>query len=197
MLALAALVIALIAALAGLAQLKFTSFLADSVEERLEIVAATSAQDFTSAIDLGLSLGEVANGEAILRRASGHDPNIEAIHVFDTEGTILHSFGGGEGGTIDPETQEAYRLASSGITEPRWGIETGGHISTGVVLEGSFGRPIGGIVVEYPTTEMAQQAGVMTRRLLVNGAIVGLVMVAAVLGVLRVFQRRLPGLGSA
>ena len=68
------LVVVLVAGLTGLAQLKFMSFLSESVRERLEIITTTSAQDFGAAIDLGLTLSEVANGQAILNRARSHDP---------------------------------------------------------------------------------------------------------------------------
>jgi len=194
LLALGGLVIVLIAALAGLAQLRFSSFLAESVEERLEIVAATSAQDFSAAIDLGLGLGEVANGEAILERARSHDPNIEVISVFDLEGNVLHSVGGRDSQRIGEETFEAFRLAGAGITEPQWGIESGDSISMGVVVEGSFGQPVGGIAIEYPTTDMSRQTGIMTRRLFINGVIVAAAMGLVVLLLLRLFRARLTAL---
>lgn len=196
-LALVGLVVVLVAGLAGLAQLRFTSFLAESVEERLEIVAATSAQDFSAAIDLGLSLDEVANGSAILERASRHDPNIESIVVFDVEGNIVHRSGRGSQGRVDVETLDAFRLASAGVTEPSWGVESGDRIASGIVIEGSFGRPIGGIVVEYPTTEMRDQAGVMARQLLTNGLVVVAAMTLVVMAVLRVLRPRLPGLEAS
>ena len=192
-LALGGLVVVLVAGLGGLAQLKFASFLSGSVEERLEIVATTSAQDFGAAIDLGLSLGEVANGEAILERARSHDPNIQAIHVFDLEGKVLHTVGDANPDRVDEETIEAFRLARTGVTEAQWGVEDGNRIGSGIVLEGSFGQPVGGIVVEYPTTEMSHQSGVMARRLLLNGVVVAVAMVLVVLLVLGLFRSRLAG----
>ena len=47
------LVLLFTAGVAGVAQLKFSSSLSESIDERLEIVAATSVQDFSAAIDLG------------------------------------------------------------------------------------------------------------------------------------------------
>ena len=196
-LALGGLVVVLVAGLAGLAQLRFTSFLSESVEERLEIVAATSAQDFSAAIDLGLSLDEVANGSAILERAGGHDPNIESIMVFDLEGDIVHRFGSRGQGRVDAETLDAFRLARAGVTEPSWGVESGDRIASGIVIEGSFGQPIGGIVVEYPTTEMRDQAGVMARQLSTNALAVAAVMTLVVMAVLRLLRPRLPGLEAS
>ncbi len=191
MIALGALVIALVAGLGGLTQLKFTSFLADSVEERLQIVAATSAQDFTAAIDLGLSLPEVANGTAILERARSHDEHIGSILVFDLDGNVLHAVGEDAPARVDDETREAFRLATAGITEPAWGVERSGEIASGIIIEGAFGQPVGGVVVTYPTEEMQGQAGVMAGRLLATGAGVAALMTIVVIGVLWLFRSRL------
>ena len=191
LLALIGLVVVVVAGLGGLAQLKFTSFLTESTNERLEIIAATSAQDFGAAIDLGLTLAEVANGQAILDRARTHDPAISAILVFDLEGTILHAVGEVNADRVDDETFEAFRLARLGITEARWGIEDHARIGSGVVVEGSFGQPLGGIVVEYPTTENGQQASTMARQLILDGVAVAGAMSVVVLVTLVLFRSRL------
>jgi hypothetical protein len=190
-LVLCGLAVVLVAALAGLAQLKFTAFLAESVAERLEIVAATSAQDFGAAIDLGLSLPEVANGTAILDRARAHDPEIRSIVVFDLEGNVLHAVGDAGGNRVDDETLEAFRLARSGISDARWSTEADGKVGSGVVVEGSFGQPVGGIVVEYPTTEMQQQAGLMARQLALDGVVVAAALSILVLLMLSLMRSRL------
>jgi MFS family permease len=191
LLALIGLVVVVVAGLGGLAQLKFTSFLTESTNERLEIVAATSAQDFGAAIDLGLTLAEVANGQAILDRARSHDPAISAILVFDLEGTILHAVGEVNADRVDDETFEAFRLARLGITEARWGIEDDARIGSGIVVEGSFGQALGGIVVEYPTTENGQQASTMARQLILDGVAVAGAMSVVVLVMLVLFRSRL------
>jgi hypothetical protein len=193
--ALIGLVVVVVAGLGGLAQLKFTSFLSDSTNERLEIVAAASAQDFGAAIDLGLTLAEVANGQAILDRARSHDPDILAILVFDLEGHILHTVGEVDGDQVDDETLEAFRLARLGITEARWGIENDERIGSGILVEGSFGQPVGGIVVEYPTTEMGEQAGTMARQLALDGVAVAAAIAVLVLVMLGLFRSRLLRLG--
>jgi hypothetical protein len=194
--ALIGLVVVVVAGLGGLAQLKFTSFLSDSTNERLEIVTAASARDFGAAIDLGLTLAEVANGQAILDRARSHDPDILAILVFDLEGNILHTVGEVDGDQVDHETLEAFRLARLGITEPRWGIEDDERIGSGILVEGSFGQPVGGIVVEYPTTEMGEQAGTMARQLALDGVAVAAAIVVLVLVMLVLFRSRLLRLGG-
>ena len=193
---LGALIVVVVAGLAALAHLKFTSFLSESTKERLEIVAATSSQDFGAAIDLGLALSEVANGEAILERARGHDPDIATITVFDPEGAVLHSVGDAPRQSIDATTLEAFRLASTGVTDSDWGTEADGFIGSGTVIEGSFGQPVGGVIVAYPTDEMQRQRAAMLRELAVDGGIVVVAMVALLGAFFGLFRRRLSALES-
>ncbi len=194
-LALSLLVVLLTAGLAGVAQLKFSSFLSESINRRLEIVAATSARDFGAAIDLGLSLDEVANGQAILDRARKHDPSIEAVYVIDLDGKVLH-VGGTAPSAIDGETLESFDLALKGVTGPDWGTESDEVLRSGSLIQGSFRQPVGAIVVEYPTTEMRGQTRSMAGRLAINGLVVaaGLAVFGAV--VLGAFRSRLARVGS-
>jgi hypothetical protein len=178
---LCALVLIVILGLAGLAQLKFSSFLSDSIGERMEIVAATAAQDFGAAIDLGLSLDEVANGSKILERVRSHDPTISAIAVLDLGGQVLHSVGAIEANRIHAVTDAALRFAQSGISEAYWSVEADEQVRSGILIEGSFGQPVGAVVVHYPTTEMRQQEARMAGELLFDAARVGLALGAVVL----------------
>lgn len=189
-----ALVVVLIAGIAGLAQLKFTSFLSESVQERLEIITATLAQEFGATIDLGLSLPEVANGRAILHRALDRDSKIGSIVVFDLEGVVLHAVGGETGRRLNDDAFNAFTLASSGANASgRWGTENEDWIGTGITLEGSFGRPAGGILIEYPKTEIREQSRWMARSLLRGGTWIAVAMSAVMLVVVAVFRPQLVG----
>lgn len=187
-----ALVVVLIAGIAGLAQLKFTSFLSESVHERLEIITATLAQEFGATIDLGLSLPEVANGGAILARALNRDPDIHSIAVFDLEGVVLHAVGGGTGQRLNDEAFDAFSLANTvAATSGRWGTENEEWIGTGITLQGSFGRPAGGILIEYPKTEIREQSQWMAGSLIRGGSWVAAAMCAAMFGIVGVFRSQL------
>jgi hypothetical protein len=183
-----------VAALGGLAQLKFTSFLADSVRERLEVVLTTSAQDFGAALDLGLSLSEVANGPVILERARSHDPNIRSIVVVDPAGMVLHTAGAETGERLDDRALAALSLARAGVTGDQWNIDDGERIGSGIVLKGSFGQPAGAIFAEYPTTELERAAREMGRRLLLGGGVAAAALGALVIIVLLRFRPSLVAL---
>lgn len=186
------LVVVLVAGIAGLAQLKFTSFLSQSVRERLEVITATLAQEFGATLDLGLSLPEVANGEAILQRAMGRDPEIRSIVVFDLEGGILHAVGSAPSQRLDDEAFAAFTLALPGaMNSHRWGTENEAWIGTGMTLVGSFGRPVGGILIEYPKTEIREQSLWMARSLARGGGWIAAAMSALMLVVVGAFRSRL------
>jgi len=186
-----------VAALGGLAYLKFTSFLADSVRERLDVVLATSAQDFGAALDLGLSLSEVANGSAILERARSHDPTIRSIFVVDPTGLVLHAAGARTGEYLDDEALEALSQARAGATEDRWSIDDGVRIGSGIVLTGSFGQPVGAIFAEYPTTELERAATAMGSRLLAGGGVAAAALIGMIFVVMLRFRPRLRALQGA
>jgi predicted MFS family arabinose efflux permease len=184
-----ALSLALVAGLVGLSQLKFTSFLSDSINGRLEVVATSVAQDFGAAIDLGLSLDQVANGSEILTRASRHDPTITAIYIIDVDGTMIHATSDAPT-TVDGTTLEAFGHAATGIGTSSWDTESGETIRSGSLIEGSFGQPVGGVVVEYPTDGFHDQARSMLERLTKIGVLVGLALIAVATAVLAVAFRR-------
>ncbi len=175
LLATLALVVALFGGLAGVSQLRFASVLSDSVNERLEVVAKAAAQDLSSALDLGLSLNQVANGPAILQRASRHDPRITSMYVVDISGSIIHATAAAPE-AMDTSSNEAFSLAVQGIGGSSWAAETKETISSGIVIEGSFGTPVGAVVVEYPAAELRAQ----TRRIANDLALLGAIVAALV-----------------
>jgi MFS family permease len=183
-----ALASALIAGLVGVSQLKFTSFISDSISGRLEVVAIAAAQDFGAAIDLGLSLEQVANGSEILTRARRHDPTITSIYVVDLDGTIIHASGEAPGTTHDA-TLEAFDLAVDGIGESTWDTEADETIQSGTLVFGSFGQPLGGVVVEYPIDGLRSQSRTMARSLIAIGALITFAVVLAAALVLVIASR--------
>ena len=177
-----------IAGLAALASLKYSSFLADSVGERLEIVATTAATDLETAIDLGLSLDEVANAEAILERARSHDATISGIAVFDPEGRVLHAVGDAPRETVHPRTADGFRVVVLEGVDDAWSTEADQRIRSGVVVTSSFGQPVAGVVAHYPVTEVRALESAMLEALLFDAAWVGLLLVLGV-GLLYLFVR--------
>jgi len=195
LLVVAALTIALIAGLIGVSQLKFTSFISDSISGRLEVVATAAAQDFGAAIDLGLSLEQVANGSEILTRARRHDPAITAIYVVDLDGTIVHATREAPRIANDATLAE-FNLAVDGIGESTWDTDTAEAIQFGTLVVGTFGQPIGGVVVVYPIDGLRSQSRTMAGSLIAIGALITFAVVLAAALVLVVAARRGRGISE-
>lgn len=183
------LALALVVGLVGISQLKFTAFLSDSINGRLEVVATAAAQDFGAAIDLGLSLDQLANGPEILDRASRHDRAITAMYVVDPQGMVVHSTGDAPD-AVDDATLEAFGLAIDGIGGSSWDTEDDDTIRSGTVIVGSFGQPVGGVVVEYPADRLHDQARSMLGELIKIGLVVGLGLIVVATAGLAVARRR-------
>ena len=179
-LALGIVALATIFGLAGLAQLKFSAFLSDSVGERLNIVAVTAAQDFGAALDLGLQVENVANGQEILERARAHDPEIGAIAIFGLDGTILHHVGDLAGAELHDRTVEAFQLAQLDEATADWTVDADERIRSGTIVRNSFGQPVAGVVVHYPTTDIREQESDIGGSLLLSATAISLVVVLVV-----------------
>jgi hypothetical protein len=184
--------LATILGLAGLAQLKFSAFLSDSIGERLEIVATTAAQDFGSAMDLGLKIDEVANGVEILERARSHDPDIGAIAVFDLAGDVLHGIGAVEADGLHAQSREAFRVARLEEGTDSWTVEADGLIRSGVVIESSIGQPVAGVVVHYPALDMRRQERQMAGVLFFDAAWIAVVVMLVVASAYLLVRRARP-----
>jgi len=97
---------------------------------------------------------------------------------------------------VHPQTSEAFRAVRLDTALDNWTVEADDLVRSGVLIESSFGQPVAGVVVRYPTTEMRQQESQMTGALLFDATWIGLtvVLVVALAYVLlrRSGQKRVP-----
>lgn len=181
-LALCGLAVGVVAALAGLAYLKYKSILSESVTERIEILATTLARDFGSTVGLGLSLSELANGAEILNRASRVDQDIATILVFGPAGDVLYAAGEAPA-AVDPR-------AIANLTDAGgWRNETPASLDVVRPIVGSFGGAVGGVQVGYPTALLRAQEATMRGRLLLTGGLVAAGMAALTVALVGVAMR--------
>lgn len=129
----------------GLATLRYTGIDTELVGERLTVLADRTAEPFSIAARLGLSLAEVRNAQAVLERARQTDALIEAIHVFDVEGRVVHSTQADALERIDDEAGRAYRQAAG----EAWFRDTDSGFLSGVSIEGGELGSVGGILLTY------------------------------------------------
>lgn len=138
--------LAVLAIFVGLAILQFDDIHSEMVGERLEVLADRTAAPFEAAARIGLPLSGVRNAAALLERARQTDDSITAVHVFDAEGSIVHSTETAPPATIPPEAMST-RLAAGGA---RWHRETHGGFLGSIDIAGRGGTSAGGILVVYP-----------------------------------------------
>ena len=77
--------------LAFLSVLQHDAVLSRLIQQRLAVVAQTTASSFRAVVDLGLPLSMMRNAKTVLQRAREIDPDIAAIHVFNPGGIVIYS----------------------------------------------------------------------------------------------------------
>ena len=171
------LVATVLAVLASLTTLQFDSILSHFIQQRLAVLAQTSRASFRAAAGLGLPLAGMRNAPAILERARQTDPNISAVHVFDVSGRILHSTDLNHTTSVGAEVLFA-QSASHGDT---WYTESGEHFLSGARIVDLSGKPLGGVVIVYPKTDLSTAVDAMSARLAIYA--VGVLVATAIVAI--------------
>lgn len=170
--------LAVLALFVLLSTLQFDSINSSLVGERLGVLAARTSAPFVAAARIGLPLATVRNAEALLERARQTDDAISAIHVFDADGTIVHSTDKAADPTIPAEANGA-RSAAGG---KRWHIETTAGFYSGVDVANARGERVGGVLVVYPARLSVTRTRAMLEELGI--AAIAVVLVSAALSAL-------------
>lgn len=160
----------------GLATLRFASIDAALVGERLAVLANRTATPFAAAARIGLSLQAVRNAPAVLERARQTDEAIIAIHVFDTEGRVVHSTAADAPARIPPSVAVAL---ATGDGRP-WYRETADGFLSGIQIQSASGTPMGGVLIVYPRRGSLTNLRAMGAELAV--AAVAVLVVSSALG---------------
>ncbi len=127
----------------GLATLRYAGIEGGLTGERLGVLAERTAEPFTIAAGLGLSLGQVRNAPAVLERSRRTDALIEAIHVFAPDGRVVHSSLPEAPARVGQEVIRRHR-ASAGTP---WYLESGDRFISGVSIDGATGVSSGGVLL--------------------------------------------------
>lgn len=162
----------------GLAALQFASINSTLVGERLVVLATRTVAPFAASVRLGLPISGVRNAPTLLERARQTDEDIVALHVFDSDGHIVHSTANPAPAAI-PAAATAARQSAKGAP---WHRESADGFIGGVDVTMADGSSAGGILIVYPGRGHDTQVRSMITELL-EGAIWAL-LAASVLGTL-------------
>ena len=76
--------------------LQHNAILASLIEQRVAVMAQSTAEAFRPVVNMGLPISMLRNADAILARVLEEDPEVQAVHVFNPAGIrVLAASGGG------------------------------------------------------------------------------------------------------
>lgn len=171
-----------LAILGTLSFLQYSAIFTRLVQERLSVIAETTASSFRPVIDLGLPISMVRNAGDVLASAKEIDPAVSAIEVFHPTGIVVHSTSFDD---RDPIAKEVL-LRQSLSSHARWTAEDDTRLLTGLTLRNSAGEPIGGILVSAEKQGFEAEMDAMALRIVGAAAITLGLFSALALAVLRV-----------
>jgi len=129
--------------LGTLSVLQYDAILTRLIQERMAVIAETTASSFRSVINLGLPISTVRNANEILERAKNIDPAISSIQVFHQSGIVVHDTVAGDSAPVTKDILLVQSLSS----DDRWTTENTEKLFVGLTLRDLAGVPIGGILV--------------------------------------------------
>ncbi|SFG31039.1 MFS transporter [Neptunomonas qingdaonensis] len=147
---------------------QFHTTLTQLIQSKLTVVSENIVDSVEGAIDLGLSLPELNNANALIVRGKKSDPQINVIDIFVPSGEILFSTAPQHiGKIIIPDVLAAQRRS----TERTWGIDNETEFVSGMTLTDSIGQAIAGVVLTYSKTGFSNKVSDFTESLLLSAFI--------------------------
>jgi|GEM_PF-1694601 len=167
--------------LGTLSVLQYDAILTRLIQERLAVIAETTASSFRSVINLGLPISTVRNAGDVLAAAKNIDPAVSSIQVFHPTGIVVHTtLDGG-----DERIPKDLLLLQSLSPGDRWTAENSGELLTGLTLRNLSGDPIGGVLVSAANQEFKAKSHSMEWRITTATGVVFLIFAALALLILR------------
>ena len=167
--------------LGTLSVLQYDAILTRLIQERLAVIAETTASSFRSVINLGLPIATVRNAKEVLSWAKDIDPAVSSIQVFHPTGIVVHATTADDGAPIPKDILLVQSLSSS----DRWNAENEGELLAGLTLRNLTGAPIGGILVSAANQDFKAKSEAMATRIALVAVVVFFVFSALALPVLR------------
>jgi MFS family permease len=162
--------------------LQYEAVLSRLIQERLAVVAETTASSFRSVINLGLPIASVRNAKEVLAWAEDADPAVTSIQVFNPTGIIVHSTITDGREPIGKDTLMVQSLS----TDDRWDIESSNELQAGLTLRSPTGEEVGGIIVSAANTGFKEKSRSMAIHLTSAATIIFIVFSLLALLMLRI-----------
>jgi len=152
--------------------LKFETTLTHLVQSRLTVLAESVAAPLEAAMDLGLTLSELSNAEALIMRAKENDNRIDAIDIFNLSGQILFStIPDRVGQPVDAKVLEIQLLTHN----RDWNLSGDAAFSNGIILTDNIGQHVGGVLITYSNIEFLAKVSNLTESLITNTLVIAVI----------------------
>ncbi len=179
-----ALLMTVLTVLAILSVLQHNSVLSDLIRQRLSVVVQSVETSFNTVTELGLPLSMMRNADALLLRTKALDPDIEAIHVFNSSGIAVHSTDKQLPTPLSREELTQQNLSKTG----KWSQENDHHFFSYASIANKDNATVGTVVVLYPKKGYNDAVAQMIIQIIT--ATISLLLLFSVLGFI-VFRFRL------
>jgi MFS family permease len=150
-----------LAVLTFLSILQHDALLSRLIQQRLSVIAQTTASSFRSVVDLGLPLSMMRNADSVLKRARDIDPAVTAIRVFNPSGIVVYSTDKDEAGSVPKRVLQAFSLSNTKL----WNVETTSSFNSGFTINDSSDKAVGAVVVVYPKKNFTEKTEAMAKRI--------------------------------
>ncbi len=144
-----------------LSALQHDAILSRLTQQRLAVIAETTASPFRSVIGLGLPIATVRNAKQVLHAAKEIDPSVVSIQVFHPTGIVVHTTAEDNG----PPIGKDILLTQSLSTDDRWSATGDGELLAGLTLRNPNGSAIGGILVSSKSSDVEANSAAVVRRI--------------------------------
>ncbi len=168
--------------LAFLSVLQHDALLSRLIQQRLSVIAQTTASSFRSVVDLGMPLSMMRNADTVLKRARDIDPAVTAIRVFNPSGIVVYSTDKEEAGAVSKQILQAFSLSNTKL----WNVETASSFNSGFTINNSGGGSVGAVVVTYPKQSFIEKTDAMAKRIAMASALLLAVCTILTFFVLRI-----------
>jgi len=176
-------VMALLLAILGLlSSFQHNAIFSDLLQQRISVIAQTTASSFKSITDLGLPLSTIRNGNEIVARAREIDPEIAGVDALSPDGDVVFS----SRNTLRPLPQQILQ-AMKLSRDIRWSAEASDDIFSGFNVLGPDGRTKGAVVVAYPKKRLEAASNAFISSIVKTAFLIWTAFSLVALFVLRLF----------
>lgn len=173
---------------------KFEKAVTNVIASRFVVTVNGLQGDVENAMNLGLSLAELRDLQALIEREERSDDQILAIEIADTSGTILFST---DSTRIETPLPEDWVRTMSRSEGGIWQESYQGNPVLGASLRNTFGQVAGAVMLRYAKTAVTQRTTAV-RPGLAAAAVVAIIACSllTVAGVWLVFRNIIAGFRS-